>query len=279
MTRNHLRPQHGGNPAQGPAPDIANPDPGPGVGDDFPDAPSDVTISTGTLTDQDQPDLDKFAAKFGLLTDNNDPASDETGGAPRSQELKDRLSGTSSKVLSAISSGLGKAASRVGQIVETDTDDDATMTLVELVERTRSIRTVMVTTSDKRGTLSSRPLTVQHIDDGGDLSFIVDRNADWVTQAVEPVNVALVDGSRTWVSVAGRMLLDDDRVALEELWDPMTDSFFPDGKDNGPIVLRVQSDRWEYWTAPNRAVQLVSMAKAKTSDESPELGESGAIET
>jgi len=35
----HLHPQAGGNPSQGPKGEMANPQPSPGAGNDFPDAP------------------------------------------------------------------------------------------------------------------------------------------------------------------------------------------------------------------------------------------------
>lgn len=247
---------------------MANPTPGAETGADFPDAPPQQE----PMADQDQPDLDAFAAKFGLrdADDNSDRSNDDIS-------MGERLSGVSSRVASIVSTGLNRAADRIGRLASTDDEDE--ITLAHLVERARDIRTVMVTTMDERGTLSARPLTVQEIDEDGDLAFIVDRDAEWVTQAVEPINVAFVDGARTWISVAGRTSLDDDRAALDELWDPMTDAFFPSGKDDGPIVLRVLSDRWEYWTAPNRAAQLIEIARAKFGDGTTDLGDSGSIET
>lgn len=158
-------------------------------------------------------------------------------------------------------------------------NEQSATTLADLIERTDGIRTVMVTTTDERGTLSSRPLTVQRVADNGDLYFIIDREAEWVGAASEPANVALVDADTTWVSVAGRLILVDDRALLDELWDPMTDAFFPDGKENGPVVMVVQSDRWEYWTAPNKLSQMVEIARARLTGGTTDLGESGSIET
>jgi len=149
----------------------------------------------------------------------------------------------------------------------------------ELIDRVEGVRTVMLTTVDERGTLSSRPLTVQRIDPSGDVYFIVDRHADWVGGTAEPVNIALVDPDRTWVSVAGRLTLVDDRALLDDLWDSMTDAFFPDGKEGGPTVLRVQADRWEYWTAPNKLTQTIEIVKAKLTGGVTDLGDSGSVET
>ena len=99
---------------------------------------------------------------------------------------------------------------------------------------------------------------------------------------MDAANVAFVDGSTTWISVAGRAVIDDDAGLLDDLWNPLLDSFFPDGRASA-VVLRVQSDRWEYWTAPNKLVQLVEIAKAKVGEsdrpDRPDFGHSGTVET
>lgn len=155
--------------------------------------------------------------------------------------------------------------------------DDATLTLDELRDRVDSIRTVMLTTIDEAGTLSSRPLTVADVDDEGHVVFVVGKDADWVVAGVSAANVAFVD-DRTWVSVAGRLTFSDHGDLLDELWNPMVANFFPDGKESA-TVAHLASDRWEYWTAPNRVAQVYEMVKGKVTGEMPDLGESGTIET
>lgn len=153
---------------------------------------------------------------------------------------------------------------------------DDTIELTDLRERVEEVRVAMVTTTDERGLLSSRPLTVQRIDEHGNVYFIVARDADWLPRA-GVANVALVDESRTWVSVSGTTELVTGTSLLSDLWDEATDAFFPDGRD-GAVVLQVHADRWEYWTAPNRIGQMIELAKAYAMDRPPEFGESGTIE-
>jgi general stress protein 26 len=156
----------------------------------------------------------------------------------------------------------------------------STMTLEDLRKRVAGIRVAMVTTGDERGTLSSRPLTVQRIDEHGDVCFIVDRDAEWLGRGVDAVNVALVDEEGTWVSIAGRARENQRQSLLDELWDPVTETYFPDGKDSGSaVVFEVQADRWEYWTAGNKVSQLVKLVKATFTGSEPDLGESGTVET
>lgn len=153
------------------------------------------------------------------------------------------------------------------------------MTIEELRDRLQGERTAMLTTVDERGTLSSRPLTVQTFNDFGDVFFLVGRESDWVNPTgTEAANVAIVDDGSTWLSIAGRLHITDDQKLLDELWDETSAAYFPNGKSDA-VVAHVQSDRWEYWTAANAAVQVFEFVKAKISDDAPDLGESGAIET
>ena len=153
------------------------------------------------------------------------------------------------------------------------------MTIEELRDRLQGDRTAMLTTVDERGTLSSRPLSVQSFNDFGDVFFLVGRDADWVNPtATEAANVAIVDDGSTWVSIAGRLHISSDEKLLDELWDDTSAAYFPNGKSDA-VVAHVQSDRWEYWTAATAAVQVFEFVKAKLTDDAPDMGESGTIET
>ncbi len=153
------------------------------------------------------------------------------------------------------------------------------MTIDDLRDRLQGERIAMLTTVDERGTLSSRPLTVQTFNDFGDVFFLVSRDADWVNAAgPEAANVAIVDEGSTWVSIAGRMQISTEQKLLDELWDERSAAFFPNGKADA-VVAHVQSDRWEYWTEANGAVQAFEFVKSKFSDDAPDVGASGTIET
>ncbi len=269
MSTNHLRSQAGGNPSQGPHPDIANPTPSPSAGEDFPDRPAENVADRP----QDQPDLDAFAERMG--TDQLQGRSAARLGAD------DAKRDWRSPVANAVS-GLASGARVVGERLKAVSDKlvtaDGDLDLAALRDRVAKVRTVMLTSVDERGTLSSRPLTVQHVAESGDVHFVVDRDADWVMPAMDAVNVAFVDGSTTWISVAGRGVIVDDSQLLDDLWNPMLDSFFPEGRASA-VVLSVQADRWEYWTAPNKISQLVEIATSRVSDDRPDMGDSGTVET
>lgn len=149
-------------------------------------------------------------------------------------------------------------------------------TIADLQERLQGNRFAMITSIDERGTLSSRPVTVQKLADDGDIWMLVDRNSDWVPPIDgAPVNASLSD-DRTWVSFAGRASLVADQATVDELTDPMADTFFGEGADK--VALHIVTDRIEWWASPNKAVQLIELAKAKVTGGDPAIGDSGAIE-
>lgn len=154
---------------------------------------------------------------------------------------------------------------------------DEPLTIDDLRERVEDVRVAMITTSDQHGRLSSRPLTVQRIDERGDVYFIVGRDADWAI-AGQAITVALVDDGRTWISVLGHAAYVEGTSLLSDLWDETTDTFFPDGPD-GAVALQVHADRWEYWTAPDRFGRIAGLARAFLMDSPPDLGDSGSVAT
>lgn len=94
MSAKHLHRQAGGDPAQGPHPDVANPTPGPAAGQDFPDHPDEPIADRP----QDQPDLDAFAERIG---------TDQLGGdtRPGSEERSRGWRGPVSGALGALATG------------------------------------------------------------------------------------------------------------------------------------------------------------------------------
>lgn len=76
MNAKHLHSEAGGDPTQGPHPDVANPAPSPSAGNEFPDHPEESVASHP----QDQPDLEAFAERLGTdrLGDRSPAGSEDT---------------------------------------------------------------------------------------------------------------------------------------------------------------------------------------------------------
>lgn len=134
---------------------------------------------------------------------------------------------------------------------------------------------IAMVTADGPAGLCGRPLAVQRVDDDGTVWFLVDRDADWVVADLGRVNLAFVD-TTTWVSAAGRASTVDDPAVLQDLGDPVTDTWFADGVD--PVALRVVVEHADWWDAPGRLRQVVELIGARVTGHTPDMGDRGVVE-
>jgi general stress protein 26 len=145
---------------------------------------------------------------------------------------------------------------------------------IRLRDLMSGVRMVMVTSDDGSGGLASRPLTVQRVDDGT-VWFLVDADAHWVSDRIDPVNLAASE-SDTWLSISGTAVLDRSEAVLEDLGDPVSDTWFQE--DATKAALRVDVVRADYWSAPGRLAQLFEIGKGVVTRSQPDLGERGRLE-
>ena len=112
--------------------------------------------------------------------------------------------------------------------------------LEDLKEKIKDVKFGMFTTLDPDGKLSSRPMTSQQLDDGGNLWFFTSDVTDFVRHLSEhpEVNVAFSDPEDSlYVSVAGHAELTRDRAKIDELWSPLVAAWFDGGKDDPHLSL------------------------------------------
>lgn len=143
-----------------------------------------------------------------------------------------------------------------------------------LQDLTSGIRIAMLATSGPRG-LQSRPLTVQRVAGDDVVWFLVGDDTDWLPSVTGPVNVSFVDDD-TWVSVSGTGSTTTDAAVLEDLGDPVSDSYFNEGVD--PVALRIEVGHVDFWTAPGKLRQLAGFAKGIATGTQPDVGERGSID-
>ncbi len=137
---------------------------------------------------------------------------------------------------------------------ETPTRDEAIRKISDLIH---GIRIAMLTTTGTDGSLHSRPMATQQKPFTGELWFLTGLHSGKVSEIRSDAEVALtyVDGKQTFLSLSGRATVSRDKAKIEELWNPMYQAWFPEGKDDPEIsVLRVDVDRAEYWDAPSNAI-------------------------
>jgi general stress protein 26 len=124
----------------------------------------------------------------------------------------------------------------------------------QLAELLRGIEVAMFTTVAADGRLVSRPLGTQEIEFDGDLWFATAADSPKIAEieANPQVNVAYAAPERnTYVSVAGRARVVDDRAKARQLWSPAMQVFFPGGVDDPQLrLIHVRAESAEYWDSP-----------------------------
>ncbi len=150
--------------------------------------------------------------------------------------------------------------------------------IAKLREMTDGIKYVMLTTIDEEGSLFSRPMTVQELDDSGVFWFFTGRTTGQVSEIKKDQHInlsfALPKDSR-FVSVSGVAEVINDIHKAKELWSPLLKAFFPQGlEDPNLTLLKVTPVSAEYWDSPSATVvKILGAAKAVLKGEAYEGGE------
>ncbi|HEL5038869.1 TPA: pyridoxamine 5'-phosphate oxidase family protein [Stenotrophomonas maltophilia] len=155
--------------------------------------------------------------------------------------------------------------------------------IAQLAELIKDVEVAMFTTTGVDGRLYSRPLVTQQVTFDGDLWFVITADSPKVAEiALDPrVNVAYASPSKnTYVSVAGRARVVDDRAKIEELWSPAMKLFFPGGKDDPNLrLIQVRADSAEYWDGPGTLLgTALSFVLSAVQDEPAALADNGFID-
>jgi len=157
----------------------------------------------------------------------------------------------------------------------------------KIAELVKGIRMAMMTTVSADGSLSSRPMAVQELEEDepfdGSLWFLTRADSTKVEEIGEDQHVGLTfaePDDNKYISLKGRARVNQDRSRIKQLWNPMYKAWFPAGEDDPDIaVLRVDIEEADYWEASSS--KLVMRAKylaAAVTGGSVPVGESGHVE-
>jgi general stress protein 26 len=158
--------------------------------------------------------------------------------------------------------------------------DDDTPSVRRLAELAKDIRIGMFTTTDIDGHYVSRPMAQQEVEFDGDLWLFAERDSRKVRQiAANPnVNYSLTSHS-TWISIAGKAEIVDDRDKARELWNSWVEAWMPQGPDDPNVVLiKINGESAEYWDTPGGFVaSVISLVKSKTTGARYDGGENEKV--
>lgn len=140
----------------------------------------------------------------------------------------------------------------------------------------------MMTTHDRMN-IRARPM-VGEVDRQEDVIWFFTRADAHKTEEVykfPDCNVTFADAKNyTFVSLSGPAKLHRDPAKLKALWNPLADTWFPEGPDHENVsLIRFEPAMAEYWDAPsNRMVIAWEIVKAKVTGELPDLGENRKVQ-
>src|ERR1044072_7732691 len=110
---------------------------------------------------------------------------------------------------------------------------------------------------------ATRPMSVQKIDDNGDVWFLsaVDSHKNEQLQK-DPHVQLLFQGSdfSDFLSIYGTATISKDKEKIKELWEPMVKAWFTEGIDDPRItVIKVEPEDGYYWDTKHNT--MVAFAK------------------
>lgn len=149
--------------------------------------------------------------------------------------------------------------------------------LKELVKKAKNC--FFCTELGKNGPLTTRPMSVQHIEDDGTCWFLSATDSKKNAQLAKDNRVQLLFQGSTYsdfVTITGEAIVSRDKVRIRELWEPILKTWFTEGVDDPRIsVIEVRPSEGYYWDTKHGQVvafvkQVAGALTGKTLDDSIE---------
>ena len=127
-----------------------------------------------------------------------------------------------------------------------------------------------------------RPMSVNKIDEIGDLWFLSDKSSNKNKQIEKDQVVELVFGHGTdrFMSLHGNAYIETTKEKIKELWTPIAKIWFTEGEDDPNIsCIRFSFDDGYYWdTKHGKIVETIKMATALVTGKTMDDGIEGRLE-
>lgn len=153
-----------------------------------------------------------------------------------------------------------------------------TVTQEEFYDRLDDVQSGMLAIGDVR------PVPMSHyIDrDTNTLWFITARGTDMVNKLQagpqKTTYVVACGHAKLYGTIEGTAQLSNDRAKLEEIWNPVADSWFEGGIDDPDLRLfRLDLSEAEVWATTGAVGFLYELAKAQFTDDKPDMGAHGTL--
>ena len=155
--------------------------------------------------------------------------------------------------------------------------------IAKLQELANDINICMFCTELDQQPFSTRPMAVREVDDEGNLWFISSASSHKNEEIKEDENVQLIfakPASTEFMSVYGKASIFRDQEKIKDLWTPIANAWFEEGKNDPDVtVLKVAPSEAYYWDTQNgKALTLLKIATAAVTGKNMDTGEQGRLE-
>ena len=137
--------------------------------------------------------------------------------------------------------------------------------LDKLKELAEDARTCMFCTELDKQPFSCRPMSLQEVDEEGNLWFIssADSNKNFeISRDNRTQLIFMNNSSAEYLSIYGNSQIFKDRRIIEEQWTPMVNAWFEGKDDPNVTVIRVNPTDVYYWDS--KTSKIVTLAKMAT---------------
>ncbi len=160
------------------------------------------------------------------------------------------------------------------------TGKEAIEKLKEIAEKAKIC---MFTTAIKSDLPKTAPMTLQGVDENGNLYFISSPDSERNHEIEDDNKVQLYfmnGGSYQYLYVLGKASVSRDRKLIDEYWSDFAKAWFDDKDDPRITIVKVEPDDSYYWdTKDGKIVSFVKMSVAAlTGNSSGPDSETGALE-
>ena len=147
----------------------------------------------------------------------------------------------------------------------------------------KDINIAMFCTDLDQQPFSTRPMAVREVDDEGNLWFISSASSHKNAEIKEDENVQLIfskPSSTQFLSLYGKARIFRDQEKIKDLWTPIANAWFEEGKNDPDItVLKVSPSEAYYWDTPNgKMITLLKIATAAVTGKTMDTGEQGKMD-
>ncbi len=152
-------------------------------------------------------------------------------------------------------------------------------------ELVKDVKFAMMTTRTHEDHLHACPMTTSETSLGAkEIWFIGDKTTETVKDIERnpQVNLAYVSqDAKNYVSINGKAELVEDQEKLEELWSPVYNAFFAEGKEDPNVqLIKVVPKGAECWISGSSTVNMFKMAAAALQEgkTAEDMGETFSVE-